>query len=182
MEQYEEIIKTIRYLIEKELTKAPFNYLLDGVIKEKTGDLTYTVLIANKEYYNIEPMNINDSYAVDDIVYVLVRNNDFSDKKILGSKGLSKSKGGIDKNNLPDYPVHIIRENGETGRAFRFNYGFENYPLEYRWSQVLHRNDRGQVIMISNHYYDNTVDFFHLLRNSSDRVYYYGKNPDFIEE
>ena len=161
----EEIIETISYLIKQNLSEASFNKLIDGKIIERTND-TYTVMIANEEYFNVQSLNHYEKYSEGDLVYIIVQNNNFSEKLILGRKAGSFFEPEVDKDNLPTEPVLIIRENDNPrGKAVRFDYGFEGYPIEKVWSQVLHRDSNGKVIMITSHYFNGTVDYTYLLRN-----------------
>lgn len=177
----DEIIESIQLIVKRELAEAPFNKLVDGLVMERTGDLEYTVQIANKEYFNIQPLNIKDSFEEGDIVYILIRNNNFSDKKILGTRGEANRKKEIKLEELPTFPVHIIRENNDPkGKVFRFDYGFEGFPIEKTWSQVLHRDLKNKVFMITHHYFDGSSDYFYLLRNEAERVHYYGRNSKFL--
>lgn len=175
----EELISAIQYIVSQNLKKERRAMVLDGVIVERFQD-KYTVFIEDIEYYNIPSLNSQDFYKPGDRVLILTNNGHFADKIILGYKqGSSNPSSKIDKSSLPTSPVKILRENDDpTGRAYRFDYGFEGYPPEKAWSQVLHRED-GKVLFISNHYSDGTIDYYYLVRNSADRVEYYGKNSNY---
>ena len=175
----EEIINTVQYIVKETLKKTPYVRIVDGVIQERTFD-TYTILIDNEEYYDISPLNENDNYVEGDLVYIVIQNVNYGDKTILGHRLGGKRSFKIDRDNMLTYPVQIVREgNDPRGKAIRFNYGFEGFPVEKSWSQVLHRNDKEQVFMITDHYYDGTVEYNYLVRNEADRVEYYGRNQSF---
>lgn len=175
----EELIKTVKYLVKETMKKEPYIRIADGVIQERTFD-SYTVLIDNNEYYDISPLNENDNYEEGDLVYIIIQNINYGDKTILGHRVGGRRSTKIDRDNMPNYPVQIVREgNDPRGKAVRFNYGFEGSPVEKSWSQVLHRNSKNQVFMITDHFFDGTVEYNYLLRNEADRVEYYGRNQNF---
>lgn len=80
----EELLEAIDILINKRLGELEFNYKIEGKIIEIVSTDTYKVEIQN----NIsEIKSMNDTiYQVGDVVYIIVFNNNYSDKKILCKK------------------------------------------------------------------------------------------------
>lgn len=177
---YDELITAVELIVDKKIGKAPYNRLVEGIITDiNTSTKLYTVEINHVNYENVEVADFNNVFNIGDHVYIIVPNNNFSHKLILGKSGSTVQKGKIDYLNLPTTPVRIHRLGDDPkGKAYRFDYGFEKYPAEYQWRQVLHRNDAGQVYLISQYYSDDTVLFFYLLRNAANRVEYFGENQE----
>jgi hypothetical protein len=176
---YEELIEAVTMIVDEYVGKAPYNYIVDGVITDvdNTAKL-YTVEINQVNYEKVGVAHFNNDFQIGDQVYVIIMNNNFSHKLILGKNGNAVVKGKLDYFNLPTTPVRIHRIGGDPkGKAYRFDYAFEGHPVEYNWKQVLHRRDDQKVYMITQYYSDDTVLYFYLLRNAADRVEYYGENP-----
>lgn len=81
----DEIYKTIDILIRERLKSFPYNYCLEGTIKIINSDGTYDVEILDS-ISKIKPLDNTKTYNINDIVFVLVINNDFSNKYILCKK------------------------------------------------------------------------------------------------
>lgn len=78
------MIDAIIDLIEQKLKGLRFNSKVEGVITEVVDTNIYKVKIQNN-IETIKSMN-NDTYLLNDVVYVIVFNNNYSDKKILCKK------------------------------------------------------------------------------------------------
>ena len=174
----EELIDAIQLMVEHYVKKAPYNRLLDGVIVDTDNDnKIYSVQVNGVYYEKVKPAHDEIELNVGDKVYVIIVNNDYSQKLILGRIGGGYKSDILDYENLPTTPVKIYRiGNNPIGKAYRFDYAFEGYPPEYQWSQVLHRDDNNKVYMISQFYSDGTALYFYLIRNEAGRLEYYGKN------
>ncbi len=80
----EELLEAVDILINKRLIELGFNKKVEGVITEVVNIDTYKVKIQNN-ITEIKSMN-GIIYEVGDVVYILVFNNNYSDKKILCKK------------------------------------------------------------------------------------------------
>lgn len=80
----EELLEAVDILINKRLEELMFNYKIEGKITEVININTYKVEIQNN-MSEIKSMN-NATYQVGDVVYILIFNNNYSDKKILCKK------------------------------------------------------------------------------------------------
>ncbi len=78
------MIDAFMELIEQKFNGLKFNYKVEGIIPEIVDANTYKVRIQNN-IETIKSMN-NDTYLLNDVVYVMVFNNNLSDKKILCKK------------------------------------------------------------------------------------------------
>lgn len=77
----DKIINAIELIIDEKLNKLEFNRVLEGKITEVLTAPNYKIICHGDEY---KAKAINDAtYLVDDRVYVLVLNNNFSNKIIL---------------------------------------------------------------------------------------------------
>lgn len=77
----DKILETIEIMINEKINSLKFNYVIDGTIIEVVDANTYKVnLFDNIE--TLKSMN-GQEYLVGDIVYVIVFNSNYSDKKIL---------------------------------------------------------------------------------------------------
>lgn len=79
-----ELLEAIDVLISKRLGELKFNYKIEGRIVEVISVDTYKVEIQNN-MSEIKSMN-DTTYQVGDVVYIIVFNNNYSDKKILCKK------------------------------------------------------------------------------------------------
>ena len=77
----EKLLESIDTMIEERMKELKFNYTIDAKIIEDLTSSEYKILY-NGDEYKAKAIN-NQTYKVDDLVYVLVLNNDFSNKKIL---------------------------------------------------------------------------------------------------
>ncbi len=77
----EEIFKSIDILVDEKLKRLRFNYMVNGLITEVIDNGTYKVDIFNREDI-IKSMN-GTQYQVGDVVYIVVWNNNYSDKTIV---------------------------------------------------------------------------------------------------
>lgn len=80
MEQ-DKLFNAIRNIVKKILNKTKFNYCVQGRITANNNNGTYQVKI-NDGTSTIKTMNAN-TYIVGDIVWVMIINNNYSDKYIL---------------------------------------------------------------------------------------------------
>jgi hypothetical protein len=80
MEQ-DKLFNAIRNIVKKILNKTKFNYCVQGKITVNNNNGTYQVLV-NDGTSTIKTMNSN-TYIVGDIVWVMIINNNYSDKYIL---------------------------------------------------------------------------------------------------
>jgi hypothetical protein len=80
MEQ-DKLFNAIRNIVKKILSKTKFNYCVQGKVTQNNGDGSYQVLI-NDGTSKVKRMNSN-TYVVGDIVWVMIINNNYSDKYIL---------------------------------------------------------------------------------------------------
>lgn len=78
------MIDAFKELIEEKFKGLKFNYKVEGVVTEVIATTTYKVRIQNN-IETIKSMN-SDTYLLNDVVYVMVFNNNLSDKKILCKK------------------------------------------------------------------------------------------------
>ena len=78
------MIDAFMELIEQKFKGLKFNFKVEGVITEVVTTNTYKVRIQNN-IETIKSMN-GDTYLLNDVVYVMVFNNNLSDKKILCKK------------------------------------------------------------------------------------------------
>lgn len=79
----EAILESINYMLQEKLKKVKYNYCLEGVITAVEDDI-YTLKIDDQE---TTCKSINGAiYQVNDIVYILVINNEMSNKIILGKR------------------------------------------------------------------------------------------------
>lgn len=78
---FDKILEAIDIMMNEKIKKLKFNYVLDGTITEVINPNTYKINVLD----NVETLNSMNSnqYLVGDIVYVIVFNNNYSDKKIL---------------------------------------------------------------------------------------------------
>lgn len=78
---FDKFLDAIEIMINEKLKGLKFNSVIDGTITEVINSNTYKVDILN----NIETLSCvnTQEYLVGDIVYVIIFNNNFSDKKIL---------------------------------------------------------------------------------------------------
>lgn len=76
--------ESVIYAIQELFKELEFNRKVEGVITEKIDNSTYKVKIQNNESI-IKSMN-NTEYIVGDVVYVIIFNNNNSDRKILCKK------------------------------------------------------------------------------------------------
>lgn len=81
LEISEIILTTIDRLIDGKLRNFKYNHMVSGLITEVISDSTYKVRIQDN-IETIKSMN-NDTYQVGDVVYVVVWNNNYSDKTIV---------------------------------------------------------------------------------------------------
>lgn len=80
MDKYQEaLLVSIDTLINEKLKKIQFNRCVDGVVTAVNSGI-YTVII-NGESYNIPALN--GTYVINDLVFILVKNNNDSEKYIL---------------------------------------------------------------------------------------------------
>ena len=77
----DKILEAIEIMVDEKINSLKFNRVIDGAITEVIDANTYKVNL----FDNIEILNSMDGqeYAVGDIVYVIVFNNNYSNKKIL---------------------------------------------------------------------------------------------------
>ena len=78
------MIDAFMELIEQKFKGLKFNFKVEGVITEVVTTNTYKVRMQNN-IETIKSMN-SDTYLLNDVVYVIVFNNNLSDKKILCKK------------------------------------------------------------------------------------------------
>ncbi|MBS4539829.1 hypothetical protein GOQ27_15245 [Clostridium sp. D2Q-11] len=78
------ILEACNILIDAKLKSMKFNKTLEGKVTEVIDSSTYKVNINNEEY-KIRKLN-DDIYQVGDIVFVLIINNNFSNKVILSKR------------------------------------------------------------------------------------------------
>lgn len=76
--------ESVIYAIQELFKELEFNRKVEGIITEKIDNSTYKVKIQNNESI-IKSMN-NTEYIVGDVVYVIIFNNNNSDRKILCKK------------------------------------------------------------------------------------------------
>lgn len=78
---FDKILEAIEIMIDEKIKSLKFNYVIDGTITEVIDTNTYKVNL----FDNIETLKSMDGqeYTVGDIVYVIVFNNNYSNKKIL---------------------------------------------------------------------------------------------------
>lgn len=81
----DEIYKTIDIIIGERFKSLPYNYCLEGTIMADNGDGSYQVEIYDS-ISTIKPIDNSKTYNVNDVVFVLVINNNFSNKYILCKK------------------------------------------------------------------------------------------------
>lgn len=78
------ILNTIELYLKEYISSLQSNRKIEGVISEIVNPCTYKVNVqGNTEI--IKAMNA-DTYELNDVVYILVFNNNYSDKKILCKK------------------------------------------------------------------------------------------------
>lgn len=78
---FDKILEAIEIMIDEKIKSLKFNYVIDGTITEVIDTNTYKVnLFDNIE--TLKSMN-GQEYTVGDIVYVIVFNDNYSNKKIL---------------------------------------------------------------------------------------------------
>ena len=82
--EQEELLEAIDILISKRLGDLMFNYKIEGKITKVINTDTYKVKIQDN-ISEVKSMN-GATYQVGDVVYILVFNNNYSDKKILCKK------------------------------------------------------------------------------------------------
>lgn len=78
------MIDAFMELIKQKFKGLKFNYKVEGIITEVVDANTYKVRIQNN-IETIKSMN-SDTYLLNDVVYIMVFNNNDSDKKILCKK------------------------------------------------------------------------------------------------
>lgn len=78
---FDKFLDAIEIIIDEKMKSSKFNYVIEGTITEVINTSTYKVNVLD----NVEMLNSTNGhqYVVGDIVYVLVFNNNYSDKKIL---------------------------------------------------------------------------------------------------
>lgn len=78
---FDKILEAIEIMIDEKIKSLKFNYVIDGTITEIIDTNTYKVNL----FDNIETLKSMDGqeYTVGDIVYVIIFNNNYSNKKIL---------------------------------------------------------------------------------------------------
>lgn len=79
-EAEDNIIESILIAIEESLKRLSFNRYVDGVIQSVNDDGTYDVKI-NSGTSKLKPLR-EATYKVGDVVFVLVKNNNYSFKYI----------------------------------------------------------------------------------------------------
>lgn len=77
----EELLQAVDVVIKKRLEESMFNYKIEGKITEVIDTNTYRVEIQNN-ISEIKSMN-GITYQVGDVVYIVVWNNNYSDKTIV---------------------------------------------------------------------------------------------------
>ena len=75
------ILDAISILLEGKLKGLKFNATIEGIILEKLSPSLYKIKY-NDEEYTAKCLN-GQTYAVNDVVDILIRNNNFSEKIIL---------------------------------------------------------------------------------------------------
>ena len=75
------IFEAIDSLVQERLKQLKYNYVVEGKITEVISPTTFKVEIDDFEHI-IKSIN-EITYVLDDIVYILIMNNDFSNKFIL---------------------------------------------------------------------------------------------------
>jgi hypothetical protein len=75
------LFNTVRNIVRKMLKKTKFCYCVQGRIAVDNSNGTYEVVIDN-ETSTIKSMH-NYTYSVNDIVWIMIINNNYSDKQIL---------------------------------------------------------------------------------------------------
>ena len=78
---FDKFLEAIEIMIDEKLKGLKFCYIIDGTITEVVNANTYKVNIFDS-ISAINSMNGNQ-YIVGDIVEIMVRNGNYSDKKIL---------------------------------------------------------------------------------------------------
>lgn len=78
------IIDSIIYAIKEISKKLKYNKKIEGVVTEVINEFTYKVKIQDNESV-IKSIN-NIEYQVGDVVYIIIFNNNNSDKRILCKK------------------------------------------------------------------------------------------------
>ena len=82
MDSYQEnLLKAIDIIVEERLKNLKFNYTITGKVTEVTDSINYKVLINNEES-KVKAIN-GQTYLVNDVVYILMQNNNKSDRLIL---------------------------------------------------------------------------------------------------
>ncbi|WP_313757192.1 hypothetical protein [Tissierella sp.] len=77
----DEILKSIDTLVDYKLKYLKFNNMIYGLITEIVDDNTYRVKMFGREEM-LKSIN-NERYEVGDVVFVVVWNNDYSNKTIV---------------------------------------------------------------------------------------------------
>lgn len=80
----EELLEAVDILINKRMGALNFCYKIEGKIIEIIDANIYKVDVQNN-ITTIESMN-DENYKINDVVYIMVFNNNYSDKKILCKK------------------------------------------------------------------------------------------------
>lgn len=78
---FDKFLEAVEIMIDEKINSLKFNRVIDGTITEVVDTNTYKVNLLN----NIEILNSmnGQEYAVGDIVYVIIFNDNYSNKKIL---------------------------------------------------------------------------------------------------
>jgi len=78
------IYESVNKIFEERIKKLSFNYCVEGQIRQINSNGTYDCII-NGQIQTVYAMN-GEIYARNDIVYILVINNNYSNKYILCKK------------------------------------------------------------------------------------------------
>ena len=82
MDKYQEnLLQAIDIIVEERLKNLKFNYTITGKVTEVIDSVNYKALINNEES-KVKAIN-GQTYLVNDVVYVLMQNNNKSDRLIL---------------------------------------------------------------------------------------------------
>lgn len=77
----QQLLESMKILIQEEIKKLKITYIIEGVVQKQLSSNLYEILY-NKEIYSAKVFD-SKVYNVNDVVDVLVRNGDFSEKIIL---------------------------------------------------------------------------------------------------
>ena len=77
----EKILQTIIILLDRKIQELKFNRIIEGIIVEQLSPALYKIKYNNEDY--TAKVLDDKTYQIDDVVDILIRNNNFSEKIIL---------------------------------------------------------------------------------------------------